>query len=47
MSLESGLVFAYLFDTEAILHAYDNQKADIKLYSWRELEVLIDISIGL
>ena len=31
--LESRLVFAYLFDTEAILHAYDNQKADIKVYS--------------
>ena len=31
--LESGLVFAYLFDTEVILHAYDNRKSEIKVGS--------------
>ena len=32
-SLESGLVFAYLFDTAAVLHACDNQKVDMKVFS--------------
>ena len=30
---ESGLVFVYLFDTEAILHACDNRKSEIKVGS--------------
>ena len=33
MGLESGLVLAYLFDTEAILHACDNRKWEIKVGS--------------
>ena len=31
--LESGLVFASLFDTEAILHACENMKTEIKVGS--------------
>ena len=47
--LESELVLAYLFDTEAIPdpHASDNRKSEKKVGSQIERKVLIATSIGL